>query len=91
MGIKITTAWLEDGDGTYTMVSAYDEWTADEWGKVPDFYALDVKHYGEQGPVRELVIEVPEWAIRSAFTAPRVHGTPVGTHFDPTYAPDGED
>lgn len=78
--MKITTAWAEsevDGEMPW-LVSAYDEFTQDAWGGgVPDFYTEAVRKHGPdaegRGPnVRELIIEIPEAAVRALFEAPVV-------------------
>lgn len=72
--MKITTAWaqqLDEQGRPPWLLSAYDEYTFDEWNGVPDFYTADVaKSSGPDVEVREIVIVVPDSAIRDAFKTP---------------------
>lgn len=71
--MKITTAWTDNGDEGITMVSAYTETDFDVWGGVPNFYSDDVKGVSE--PIRELVIEIPDDAVRRLFRTSTIAGT----------------
>jgi hypothetical protein len=79
--MKITTAWAEsevDGEMPW-LISAYDEFTEDSWGGVPDFFTDECKERGPDadgnGPrIRILVIEIPQDAVEALFDAPVVQG-----------------
>lgn len=73
--MKITTAWEDGGDG-YFLISAYDETTWDAWGETPEFYMEAVKAARKraEGTIRELVIEIPDSAVRDLFATPTVKG-----------------
>ena len=70
--VWLQTAWAHEGvDGTLPwLVSAYDEFTFDEWGGVPDFHTEAVANANYE--VREVRIVVPLDAVRSVFAVPVV-------------------
>lgn len=68
--MKIWTLWRRDENDTDTMpwiVSSYDEYTAEEHDGVPYFYANE-----RQDGDRELIVEVPDEAVRALFMPPTV-------------------
>lgn len=68
--MRITCAFTDDGDQDEcpTLLSAYDEYTFGVWNGVPDFHAELVAKADCE--VRELIIEVPESAVRALFETP---------------------
>lgn len=52
-----------------TLVSAYDEYTEEEWGGVPDFHT---KAIAEIDNVRECVIEIPDRFVKKLFVKPEL-------------------
>jgi hypothetical protein len=78
--MRITTAWTQENDEVPWLLSAYDENTANEWGKVPDFFSEEIeKRAGTNADIRIIVIDVPEGAIGAAFKAAEVLGSVVPT------------
>ena len=71
--MKITTAWASDSDEFPWLVAAIDEDTAEIVGT--EQYNRAVARVSD---VRELVIEVPDEAVRALFDVPEVKGKVTG-------------
>lgn len=75
--MKIYTLWHEGQGGDIPwLVGAVDEYTVDENNGFPEAYAEMRKRTYH----RELVIDVPENAVRTLFDSPEVKGSIIGTH-----------
>lgn len=79
--MKITTAWGWDPkypDEAPTLVAAFDEYTAESWNGVPEFYTDEVAKYRasveDRIEVREIVVQVSGQSIWNAFDPPVVNG-----------------
>lgn len=75
--MKIYTLWHEGQGGDIPwLVGAVDEYTVDENNGFPEAYA----EMRDRIYHRELVIDVPENAVRALFAAPEVKGAIVGAN-----------
>jgi hypothetical protein len=79
--MRITTSWGWDPkypDEAPTLVSSYDEYTADNWNGVPDFYTEEVAKYRasveDRVEIRELAIQVRADAVWGLFEIPETNG-----------------
>lgn len=73
--MKITTAWLKDGDEDPWMVSGYCENTEDIWQGVPEWYTEEVEKARKGVPgvdIREIRFIVPDSVIEDAFAPQEV-------------------
>ncbi len=76
MSRKITLAFVMD-DGSPWLVSSYDEYTFDEWGRVPDYHREAIAKQGPNAEIRECIVEVDDAAIHALFDAPTIPASPV--------------
>lgn len=69
--MKVTLAFSmydEDiADTMPTLVSAYDEYTEEAWGGVPDFHVEEIEKLDKPEGVRECTIEIPDRFVRALF------------------------
>lgn len=63
------------------LLDAVDEYTEDEWGRTPDFYAEKLKRYPE---AREIIVVVPDHAVLDLFKPPTVTAHIDGSRCAPT-------
>lgn len=72
--MEIRTIWEWSGDDSEMpwLVASVDEYTIEEHGCIPDFYSKELTD-GR----RELVLIVPEKAVRDIFRAPKVVAVPM--------------
>ena len=64
--MKITLAFAHDGEAAW-LQSAYDEYTADEHGGIPDFHTDSLKTLGNGVEVREVIVELDYQKIEDLF------------------------
>lgn len=64
MRIRLAFSDDDSDDGMPLLVSALDEYTEDNWGRVPDWHTSAIE---AQENVREAVIEISDDAVRALF------------------------
>lgn len=55
-----------------TLVSAYDEYTEEEWGGVPSWHTDAIESLDSPGNVRECTIEIPDKFVKGLFETPEL-------------------
>lgn len=68
--IRIAFFCDNDPDLMPAVLAACDEYTEDAWGGTPDFFEDAMKT--DPGRTRELIITIPEAAVRRLFEVPTV-------------------
>lgn len=66
--VRITTAWARESGENPWLVSAYDEFTEDEWNGIPDFFDKEIRKIS--GEVRIVNLLVDYDAIAALFEQP---------------------
>jgi hypothetical protein len=71
---RIRLAFMGEPSGDMpTVIEACDEHTEDAWNGIPDFFAEGVERAENSGSVvRQMIVELPESAVRGLFEVPTV-------------------
>lgn len=65
----------QDYGGMPSLIAAVDNYTEDNWGKVPDWYTQAVKdNTVATDIIREIFIEIPDDAVLQLFATPTIQG-----------------
>ncbi len=83
--MKIWTLWHRGDEGMMPwLLDSYDEYTLEENGEVPPSYQANVDKYAKDA--RELVLEIPDGAVRRIFEPATLDRSRVGIWTSPEAA-----